>query len=76
MARISRDINIKSATPALVSAAPVMRRTVKESGAIMDTPAAFEPSSPCTGLTVMIAGNNIEVTSPYLGVLKQTPFRT
>jgi CHAT domain len=67
MARIARDIQIKSGTPALTSAAPVMRRTIKGSAAITDTPAALNHPPVAPDLTVMITGNNIEVTSPYLG---------
>jgi hypothetical protein len=66
MARISRDINIKGASP-LVSGAPVMRRTVKESGAITDTPTALNHPPIAPDLTVMITRDSIEVTSPYLG---------
>jgi CHAT domain len=66
-ARISRDIQIKSASPALASEAPVMRRSVKTSGAITDTPATLNHPPIAPDLTVVIKGNSIEVSSPYLG---------
>jgi CHAT domain len=70
-ARISRDIQIKGTSP-LLSEAPAMRRTVKESGPIENTPAAMNHAAIAPDLTVIIAKNNIEVMSPYLGTETDT----
>jgi hypothetical protein len=67
LARIGRDIQIKGVTPALASEPPVMRRTVKLSGAVEDTPAEFNHAPVPADLTVLIKGEGIEVLSPYLG---------
>jgi CHAT domain len=66
LARIQRDIQIKGATPAPASAAPPpTRRSVKYSGAVLDTPAEFNAPAVPPDLTLIIKGDGIEVFSPY-----------
>lgn len=67
LARIGRDIQIKGVTPALASEPPVMRRTVKLSGAVEDTAAEFNHAPLPADLTIIIKGDGIEVLSPYIG---------
>ena len=66
LARIQRDIQIKGATPAPASEAPPpTRRTVKSSGAVLDTAAEFNAPAVPPDLTLIIKGDGIEVFSPY-----------
>jgi hypothetical protein len=66
LARIQRDIQIKGATPAPASEAPPpTRRSVKYSGAVLDTPAEFNAPAVPPDLTLIIKGEGIEVFSPY-----------
>jgi hypothetical protein len=67
LARIGRDIQIKGLSPALTSEAPVSRREVKSSGAITNTSAELNRPPLPPDLTLLIKGDGIEVTSPYLG---------
>jgi hypothetical protein len=67
LARIGRDIQIKRPSPALTSEAPVTRRTVKSSGAVTDTSAELDHPPLPPDLTLIIKGDGIEATSPYLG---------
>ena len=62
LARIGRDIQITSATPALTSEAPPMKPIVKTSGSI-----AFSTGVPQPDLTLIIKGDGIIVLSPHLG---------
>jgi CHAT domain len=63
LARIQRDIQIKGATPS--EAPPPTRRTVKSSGAVLDTSAEFNAPAVPPDLTLIIKGDGIEVFSPY-----------
>ena len=66
LARIQRDIQIKGDTPAPASEAPPpTRRTVKSSGAVLDTAAEFNAPAVPPDLTLIIKGDGIEVFSPY-----------
>ena len=67
LARIGRDIQITSATPALASATPPSRPIVKVSGPIADTGATFSPGVPQPDLTLIIKGDGIIVLSPHIG---------
>jgi hypothetical protein len=67
LARIGRDIQIKHLSPAITSEAPVTRRTVKSSGAVTDTSAELNHPPLPPDLTLIIKGDGIEATSPYLG---------
>ncbi len=65
LARIQRDIQIKGSTPAVTAEAPPTRRTVKSSGAVLDTSAEFNAPPVPPDLTLIIKGDGIEVFSPY-----------
>jgi hypothetical protein len=67
LARIGRDIQVTSATPALTSEAPPMTPIVKTSGPVADTAAALTPGVPQPDLTLIIKGDGIIVLSPHLG---------
>jgi hypothetical protein len=65
LARIQRDIQITGSSPAVTSEAPATRRTVKYSGAVLDTSAEFQYPAVPPDLTLIIKGDGIEVLSPY-----------
>ena len=67
LARIGRDIQVKSLSTADTSEVPATRRTVKYSGAVEDTSAGLDHPPVPADLTLIIKGEGIEVTSPYLG---------
>jgi hypothetical protein len=66
LARIQRDIQIQGSTPAaLTSEAPQNRRTVNNSGAVLDTSTQFNTPPVAPDLTLIIKGEGIEIFSPH-----------
>jgi hypothetical protein len=68
LARIGRDIQITSATPAANSEVPPGRPTVKDSGPVADTSATFGNTVPQPDLTLIIKNEGVTVLSPYVGL--------